>query len=166
MRRTYTQDMTYLSLTYEKRCSHEQFSSLTVPGLDEWTCCDNSTGKWLIHSFSPLHFLWQPALHSSYTVWPTSVWHLLVVSSHDFFKAPTHTHTLTHSREASRLFSQLVCLGNVLFAVPKDFKMLSVDLWSTPLYILPNKGLTVCIHQGQHANGQRHFCQKHAHNVS
>ncbi len=95
---------------------------------------------WL-HSFSPLHFLWQPALQSSYTVWPTAVWHLLVVSLHDFFKAPTHTHAHTHSREASRLFSLLVFLGKCVIVVPKDFEMLSGDLWSTPLYILPNKGV-------------------------
>lgn len=103
--------------------------------------------------------------HSSYTVWPTAVWHLLVVSSHDFFKARTHSLTLTQEKHS--VCSHCWCAwGNVLFVVPKDFEMLSGDLWSAPLYILPNKGLTVCIRQGQHANGQMHFCQKHAHSVS
>lgn len=75
---------------------------------------------WL-HSFSPLHFLWQPALQSSYTVWPTAVWHLLVLSLHDFFKAPTHTHAHTHSREASRLFSLLVFLGKCVICSSQRF---------------------------------------------
>lgn len=78
-------------------------------------------GNYWLHSFSTLHFLWQPALHSSYTVWPTAVWHLLVVSLHDFFKAPTHTHTLEKRPVCSHYWCSW---GNVLFVVPKDFEML------------------------------------------
>ncbi len=104
-----------------KGVNHEQFSSLTVPGLDEWTCCDNSTGKWLASLF----------LSSSLSVTTSSSVILHSVTYRCvtfvscifawFFKAPTHTHAHTHSREASRLFSLLVFLGKCVICSSQRF---------------------------------------------